>query len=53
MKPRKFVGCESRDQAKFPDRLLQDRANLNVIMKSGQFVECHLTPSKTRLQKAA
>ena len=33
--------------------VLQDRANLNVIMKSGQFVECQLTPSKTRLQKAA
>ena len=33
--------------------VLQDRANLNVIMKGGQFVECQLTPSKTRLQKAA
>src|ERR1700704_6599551 len=26
MKPRKFVGCESRDQAKFPDRFC-GRAN--------------------------
>lgn len=33
--------------------VLQDRANLDVIMKGGQFVECHLTPSKAHTQKAA
>jgi imidazolonepropionase-like amidohydrolase len=32
--------------------VLQDRANLHVIMKGGKFVECHLTPS-TASAKAA
>jgi imidazolonepropionase-like amidohydrolase len=32
--------------------VLQDRANLNVIMKGGKFVECHLTPGKA-VAKAA
>jgi imidazolonepropionase-like amidohydrolase len=32
--------------------ILQDRANLNVIMKDGKFVECHLTPGKA-VAKAA
>jgi imidazolonepropionase-like amidohydrolase len=32
--------------------VLQDRANLNVIMKGGKFVECHLT-SSTATAKAA
>jgi imidazolonepropionase-like amidohydrolase len=32
--------------------VLQDRANLSVIMKGGQFVECQLSPGKAQ-QKAA
>ena len=32
--------------------LLQNRANLHVVMKGGTFVECHLTPSKA-IAKAA
>jgi imidazolonepropionase-like amidohydrolase len=32
--------------------VLQDRANLHVIMKDGKFVECQLTPSKA-IAKAA
>ncbi len=32
--------------------LLQNRANLHVVMKGGSFVECHLTPSKA-IAKAA
>ena len=32
--------------------LLQNRANLHVVMKGGNFVECHLTPSKA-IAKAA
>ena len=33
--------------------VLQDRENLDVVMKGGQFVTCQLTPSKVRAQKAA
>jgi imidazolonepropionase-like amidohydrolase len=33
--------------------VLQDRENLDVVMKGGQFAICQLTPSKTRIQKAA
>jgi imidazolonepropionase-like amidohydrolase len=33
--------------------VLQDRENLDVVMKGGQFVTCQLTPSKARIQKAA
>src|SRR6516225_9853330 len=32
--------------------VLQDRANLHVIMKSGKFVECQLTPSKATAKAA-
>jgi imidazolonepropionase-like amidohydrolase len=32
--------------------ILQDRANLNVVMKGGKFIECQLTPS-TAAAKAA
>lgn len=32
--------------------IMQDRANLNVIMKGGQFVECSLTPSKVTAKAA-
>jgi imidazolonepropionase-like amidohydrolase len=32
--------------------LLQDRANLHVIMKGGKFVECQLTPSKATAKAA-
>ncbi|MSQ67707.1 MAG: amidohydrolase, partial [Gammaproteobacteria bacterium] len=33
--------------------ILQDRSNLDVVMKGGEFVTCQLTPSKIRVQKAA
>jgi imidazolonepropionase-like amidohydrolase len=33
--------------------VLEDRGNLDVVMKGGQFVTCQLTPSKVRMQKAA
>jgi imidazolonepropionase-like amidohydrolase len=33
-------------------RILQDRANLHVIMKGGNFVECRLTPSKAAAKAA-
>lgn len=33
-------------------RVLQDRANLNVVMKGGKFIECHLTPGKTAARAA-
>jgi imidazolonepropionase-like amidohydrolase len=33
--------------------ILQDRENLDVVMKGGQFVTCQLSPSKVRVQKAA
>ena len=33
--------------------ILQDRENLDVVMKGGQFVTCQLSPSKARAQKAA
>jgi imidazolonepropionase-like amidohydrolase len=32
--------------------VLQDRANLHVIMKGGKFVECQLTPSKAAAKAA-
>ncbi len=32
--------------------VLQDRANLHVIMKGGKFVECQLTPSKVTAKAA-
>jgi imidazolonepropionase-like amidohydrolase len=32
--------------------VLQDRANLHVIMKDGKFVECQLTPSKATAKAA-
>ena len=32
--------------------LLQNRAKLDVVMKDGKFVECHLTPGKA-VAKAA
>ena len=32
--------------------VLQDRNNLDVIMKGGQFFECQLSPSKVRAQAA-
>ncbi len=32
--------------------ILQDRANLKVVMKGGQFVECDLTPSKVTAKAA-
>src|SRR5215470_12247769 len=32
--------------------VLQDRANLHVIMKGGKFVECQLTPSKATAKAA-
>jgi imidazolonepropionase-like amidohydrolase len=32
--------------------VLQDRANLDVIMKGGQFCECQLSPSKVRAKAA-
>jgi imidazolonepropionase-like amidohydrolase len=32
--------------------VLQDRANLDVIMKGGQFFECQLSPSKVRAKAA-
>jgi imidazolonepropionase-like amidohydrolase len=32
--------------------VLQDRANLDVIMKSGKFIECQLTPSKALAKSA-
>jgi imidazolonepropionase-like amidohydrolase len=32
--------------------ILQDRANLDVIMKAGKFVECQLTPSKATARAA-
>jgi imidazolonepropionase-like amidohydrolase len=32
--------------------VLQDRANLDVIMKSGQFCECQLSPSRVRAKAA-
>lgn len=32
--------------------VLQDRANLDVVMKGGRFVECQLTPSKVRAKAA-
>jgi imidazolonepropionase-like amidohydrolase len=33
-------------------KILQNRANLNVVMKGGQFVECALTPSKVTAKAA-
>jgi imidazolonepropionase-like amidohydrolase len=33
--------------------VLEDRDNLDVVMKGGQFFTCQLTPSKVRVQKAA
>ncbi len=32
--------------------VLQDRNNLDVIMKGGQFVECQLSPSRVRAKAA-
>jgi imidazolonepropionase-like amidohydrolase len=32
--------------------VLQDRANLDVVMKGGQFFECQLSPSKVRAKAA-
>jgi hypothetical protein len=32
--------------------VLQDRANLDVVMKGGKFIECQLTPGKA-VAKAA
>ncbi|MFZ1889675.1 MAG: amidohydrolase family protein [Candidatus Binataceae bacterium] len=32
--------------------VLQDRANLDVIMKGGKFIECHLTPGKAVARSA-
>jgi hypothetical protein len=32
--------------------VLQDRANLDVIMKGGKFVECQLTPGKAVAKSA-
>ena len=32
--------------------LLQNRANLHVVMKGGRFVECELTPSKATAKAA-
>jgi imidazolonepropionase-like amidohydrolase len=32
--------------------VLQDRANLHVIMKGGKFVECQMTPSKATAKAA-
>ena len=32
--------------------VLQDRANLDVVMKGGAFVECRLTPGKSAVQAA-
>jgi imidazolonepropionase-like amidohydrolase len=33
-------------------KVLQERANLPVIMKGGKFVECQLTPSKATAKAA-
>jgi hypothetical protein len=32
--------------------LLQNRANLHIVMKGGEFVECELTPSKATAKAA-